>query len=216
MYWKNIEQTADYPMPVTPIFMTSDLTQCMSMMVTASTRVQMVMLYWQKKNGAKRIGATTTRHATTKAIKMKVVLNTTLLLILVSLCPDFTSVAGNLQQTAQGALYQDLKTGTGEMADVGDTATIHFTGWLDSNGVKGKEVYNTRRESQSVSFVVGTDRVMPGWNEGVIGMQTGGKRLLKLPSSLAYGAKGVQGIIAPNARLIFVIDLIQLEKKPLH
>ena len=143
---------------------------------------------------------------------MKVALNTTLLLILFLLCTDFTIAADNFQLTAQGALYKDLKTGKGEMADIGDAATIHFTGWLESNGAKGKEIYNTRRESQPVSFIIGADKVMPGWNEGIIGMQTGGKRLLKLPPSLAYGAKGVHEIIPPNARLIFVIDLIQLEK----
>ena len=147
---------------------------------------------------------------------MKVAPNTTLLMILLLLCPDFTIAADNFQLTAKGALYKDLKTGTGEMTDVGDVATIHFTGWLDSNGAKGKEIYNTHRESQSVSFVVGTDKVMPGWNEGIIGMQIGGKRLLKLPPSLVYGAKGVHNIIPPNARLIFVIDLIQLKKQPPH
>lgn len=147
---------------------------------------------------------------------MKAALNTTLLLIMILLYPGFTIAADNFQLTAQGALYKDLKTGTGEMADISDVATIHFTGWLDSNGTKGKEIYNTRREGQPVSFVIGTDRVMSGWNEGVIGMQTGGKRLLKLPPSLAYGTKGVHDIIPPNAKLIFVIDLIQLEKQPPH
>jgi FKBP-type peptidyl-prolyl cis-trans isomerase len=56
---------------------------------------------------------------------------------------------------------------------------------------------------------------MPGWNEGVLGMKQGGKRLLKLPPSLGFGAKGVKGEIPPNARLIFVIDLIELEKRNL-
>ncbi|MDX2487060.1 MAG: FKBP-type peptidyl-prolyl cis-trans isomerase [Gammaproteobacteria bacterium] len=147
---------------------------------------------------------------------MKVVLNTTLLMILLLLCLDITYAVDNFQLTAKGALYNDLKTGTGEMADIGDVATIHFTSWFDSNGAKGKEIYNTRRENQTVSFVVGTDKIMPGWNEGVIGMKTGGKRLLKLRPSLVYGAKGVHEIIPPNARLIFEIDLIQLKKQLPH
>ena len=98
------------------------------------------------------------------------------------------------------------------MAAIGDVATIHFVGWLDSDAAKGKEFYNTRKEHKPVSFVVGTDKVMPGWNDGVTGMKQGGKRLLKLPPALGYGSKGVQDTIPPNARLIFVIDLIQLEK----
>ena len=58
----------------------------------------------------------------------------------------------------------------------------------------------------------GTDRVMPGWNEGVIGMKPGGKRLVKVPAALGYGARGVQDVVPPNARLIFVIDLLELDK----
>jgi peptidylprolyl isomerase len=90
---------------------------------------------------------------------------------------------------------------------------MHFTGWLDDNGRKGREFYNSRREGTPVSFVIGTDRVMPGWNDGIVGMQPGGKRLLLLPPALGYGAKGVQGIVPPNASLILIIELLDLEKR---
>ncbi len=120
--------------------------------------------------------------------------------------------ADNFQTTPRGAQYRDLKTGTGESVAPGDVATIHFVGWLDENGQKGKEIYNTRRDGTSVSFVVGTERVIQGWNEGVIGMRQGGKRLLLLPPELGYGARGVEHTIPPNARLIFVIDLVRLQK----
>jgi FKBP-type peptidyl-prolyl cis-trans isomerase len=53
---------------------------------------------------------------------------------------------------------------------------------------------------------------MPGWNDGIIGMQPGGKRLLLLPPAMGYGARGVQGIVPPNASLIFIIELLDLEK----
>lgn len=147
---------------------------------------------------------------------MKITFNITLLLLLFSLYSGLVLSADNFQLTTQGAQYKDLKSGEGEVAQLGDIATIHFTGWLDSNGTKGKEIYNTRREQKTVSFVIGSEKVMQGWNEGVLGMKPGGKRLLKLPPTLAYGAKGVQQVIPPNARLIFVIDLIQLEKQLLH
>jgi len=124
--------------------------------------------------------------------------------------------ADAFQMTTQGLLYKDLKPGSGETAAMGDVATIHFTGWLDAAGQKGKEIYNSHRYNEPLSFVVGTDRVMQGWNEGVIGMRAGGKRLLKVPPSLGYGSKGVEDIIAPDARLIFIIDLIDVEKRPAH
>ena len=123
---------------------------------------------------------------------MKKVHNASLLLLLFILCSGVALAADNFQITAQGAQYKDLKKGVGAMAEIGDVATIHFIGWLDNNGAKGKEFFNTRKENKPVSFVVGTDKVMPGWNEGVIGMKPGGKRLLKLPPTLGYGSKGVQ------------------------
>jgi FKBP-type peptidyl-prolyl cis-trans isomerase len=103
--------------------------------------------------------------------------------------------------------------GEGEAAELGDIATIHFVNWMENNGVKGKQIYNTREHNKTVSFIIGTERVMPGWNEGVLGMKQNGKRQLVLPPSLGYGAKVVQGVIPPNARLIFVIELIRLEKR---
>jgi len=121
--------------------------------------------------------------------------------------------AGGLMTTGKGVEYRDLKPGAGERAQVGDVATIHFVGWLDDKGVKGREIYDTHRRGEPVSFVIGTERVMQGWNEGVIGMQPGGKRLVKVPAELGYGSRGVEDVVPPNARLIFVIDLLELRKQ---
>jgi FKBP-type peptidyl-prolyl cis-trans isomerase len=55
---------------------------------------------------------------------------------------------------------------------------------------------------------------MPGWNEGIVGMKPGGRRLLMLPPALAYGDRAVADVIPANASLIFVIELIELRKKP--
>jgi FKBP-type peptidyl-prolyl cis-trans isomerase FkpA len=136
------------------------------------------------------------------------------LLILVALLSAGLVAADAFQMTPNGVQYQDLKPGSGETAAVGDVATIQFTGWLDDNGRKGKEFYNSRRQGAPVAFVIGTERVMQGWNEGVIGMQQGGKRLLRVPPSLGYGSREVEGVIPPDARLIFIIDLLELEKQP--
>jgi len=144
---------------------------------------------------------------------MKTMQQILFVMTLLSWCSGIAQAADSFQTTSRGAQYKDLKPGTGEAAAVGDIVTIHFINWLENNGVQGKEIYNTRKENKTVSFVVGTDKVMPGWNEGVIGMKQGGRRLLKLPPALGYGAKGVQGLVQANARLIFVIDLIGLEKQ---
>lgn len=132
-----------------------------------------------------------------------------MLLLLVPL----TVTADTFQLTQSGMEYKDLKTGSGEMAAVGDVARMHFTGWLDDGRQKGKKLYNTRQNGQPVAFVIGTDRVMQGWNEGVIGMRQGGRRLLRVPPSLGYGSKGVEGVVPPDTKLIFIIDLLELEKR---
>jgi len=89
-------------------------------------------------------------------------------------------------------------------------------GWLDDGGLKGREIYDSRRQGDPVSSVIGTERVMPGWNDGIVGMQPGGRRLLRLPPALGYGAKGVQGIVPPDASLIFIIELLDLKKHAAH
>jgi FKBP-type peptidyl-prolyl cis-trans isomerase len=136
----------------------------------------------------------------------------TLLLLAFSMA-GHAFAAGGFITTGKGVQYRDLRPGAGAPAEVGDVATLHFTGWLDDKGGKGRELYNTHSRGDPVSFVIGTDRVMPGWNEGVIGMRPGGKRLVKVPAELGYGARGVQDVVPPNAGLIFVMELMALEKR---
>ena len=114
-------------------------------------------------------------------------------------------------QTPHGVSYKELKIGQGAEAQLGDTATIHFVGWLSNNGKRGKEIYNSRKEKKEVSFVIGTDKIIQGWNEGVIGMKAGGSRLLRIPPEQGYGVKGVVDVIPPNAPLIFIVQLIKIE-----
>jgi FKBP-type peptidyl-prolyl cis-trans isomerase FkpA len=135
----------------------------------------------------------------------------TLLLLLCSMV-GMAIAAGGFTTTARGLQYQDLKPGAGAGAETGDVATIHFVGWLEEQGGKGRALYDTHTRHEPVSFVIGTDRVMPAWNEGVIGMRPGGQRLIKVPPELGYGARGVQDVVPPNSRLIFLIELLELQK----
>jgi FKBP-type peptidyl-prolyl cis-trans isomerase FkpA len=144
---------------------------------------------------------------------MNTLVRSAALLLLAFSAAGVVSAAGGFTTTGKGVQYKDLKPGTGERAEVGDVATLHFTGWLEEKGGKGRELYDTHTRNDPVSFVVGTDRVMPGWNEGVIGMKPGGKRLVKVPAELGYGSRGVQDVVPPNAALIFVIDLLELQKQ---
>ena len=137
-----------------------------------------------------------------------------LILFLLLMIVSYTLAAEGFKTTARGAQYKDLKPGAGDVVQTGDVVTIHFTGWLDNKGVKGKEIYNTRKQKKTVSFVVGTSRVMQGWNEAVTGMQVGGKRMIHIPPGLAYGSRKIEDDIPANASLLFIIDVVELEKKP--
>jgi FKBP-type peptidyl-prolyl cis-trans isomerase len=110
-----------------------------------------------------------------------------------------------------GMRLKDLQVGQGVAAQQGMVATIHFIGWLDENGVRGREIYNSRGQGRPVSFVVGTDGVMPGWNEGVIGMKPGGSRMLLLPPAMAYGEREVDGLVPKNAAMMFRIELVSVD-----
>jgi FKBP-type peptidyl-prolyl cis-trans isomerase len=117
------------------------------------------------------------------------------------------------RSAAGGLMIKDLQVGQGAGAVSGQVATIHFMGWLDEKGVRGREIYNSRAQGQPVSFVIGTDGVMKGWNEGVLGMKPGGKRMLLVSPGMAYGARKVDCVIPENASLMFRIELIGLEDR---
>lgn len=124
-------------------------------------------------------------------------------------------LADDAFQAGPGGLrFKDLQVGEGAAAQPGMVATIHFIGWLDKDGVRGREIYNSRREGRPVSFVIGTDGVMPGWNEGVVGMKPGGSRMLLLPPAMAFGSRQVDGVVPANAPMMFRIELLSLDDSP--
>jgi FKBP-type peptidyl-prolyl cis-trans isomerase len=100
-------------------------------------------------------------------------------------------------KTGSGLYYRDLVLGDGPMATRGEQVSVNYTGWL----ADGKQF-----ESSVYSFRLGTGSVIPGWDEGLVGMRVGGKRQLIIPPGLAYGAGG-QGQIPPNAILVFTVEL---------
>ena len=112
--------------------------------------------------------------------------------------------------TEGGLTYRELKVGTGAAAEIGKIAVIHFTGWIDNNGKRGDKFFNSRDEGKPIAFKIGTDMVIEGWNIGVVGMKTGGRRRLMVPLELGYGARGVADIIPPNTDLIYDIELLEV------
>jgi len=106
--------------------------------------------------------------------------------------------------TESGLKYTDVKVGAGREAQPGDTASVHYTGWL----MDGKKFDSSVDRKEPFSFRVGAGQVIRGWDEGVAGMKIGGKRQLIIPPALGYGARGAGGAIPPNATLKFDIELL--------
>ena len=109
--------------------------------------------------------------------------------------------------TTSGLIIETLATGSGPAAKSGDKVSVHYTGWL-TNGTKFD---SSRDRNEPFKFHLGAGQVIPGWDEGVAGMQSGGKRRLTVPAHLAYGPRGAGGVIPPNAVLIFEVELLAIQ-----
>jgi peptidylprolyl isomerase len=109
-----------------------------------------------------------------------------------------------MQTTPSGLQYEDLVVGNGATPQAGQTAQVHYTGWLD-NGTKFDSSVD---RGQPFGFRLGQGQVIKGWDEGVATMKVGGKRRLVIPPELGYGSRGAGGVIPPNARLTFEVELL--------
>ena len=118
-------------------------------------------------------------------------------------------VTGTPATNTDGLQCLDLKVGSGKVAQQGSTVSVEYTGWLASDGKKFDSSYDRGGQPFSVT-PLGQASVIPGWNEGLVGMKAGGIRRIVLPASLAYGSQGNQGIPA-NATLIFDVTVVSVQ-----
>ena len=103
-------------------------------------------------------------------------------------------------------VVRDIVKGKGPKAKAGDTLTMQYVGTAWSNGQQFDASWDT---GQPWPFQLRAGMVIPGWDEGMVGMQKGGRRLLVIPPDMAYGPTG-SGPIGPNETLIFVVDLLNI------
>ena len=105
--------------------------------------------------------------------------------------------------TVQKLIVDDVIIGGGSEVKTGSDVTVHYVGTLQN----GEEFDNSQKRGEPFTFTVGEGRVIAGWEQGVIGMKVGGKRILVIPSDLAYGDAGY-GPIPGRATLVFSIELL--------
>lgn len=103
-------------------------------------------------------------------------------------------------------VIDDIKIGTGAAVKVGDTVAVHYKGELQN----GEEFDNSKKRGQTFEFTVGAGQVIKGWDEGLVGMQVGGERVLVIPPEKAYGDQGI-GPIPGEATLVFGIELVEIK-----
>ncbi len=106
---------------------------------------------------------------------------------------------------------QDEAVGTGAAAAAGDTVDVQYTGRLQDGTVFDTSVGKPAASGCSAAFcfTLGAGQVISGWDQGIAGMKVGGKRLLIIPPSLAYGSTGY-GPIPANSTLLFEVELVKV------
>ena len=113
----------------------------------------------------------------------------------------------NVKSTPSGLQDVVEKEGDGAQPTAEDEVTVHYTGKLLDGSVFDSSV----SRGEPATFPL--NRVIPGWTEGVQLMKEGAKYTFFIPSDLAYGPQGVQGVIPPHSTLIFEVELIKVNKK---
>jgi FKBP-type peptidyl-prolyl cis-trans isomerase FkpA len=116
---------------------------------------------------------------------------------------------------ATALLVTDLVKGIGDEALPGMVVIVHYTGWLydpAATDLRGRKFDSSRERGQPLSFPLGGGQVIRGWEQGVPGMKVGGTRRLVIPPELAYGSRGAgNGVIPPDATLLFEVELLAVE-----
>ena len=102
-------------------------------------------------------------------------------------------------------IIEDLQPGDGKAVVKGALITTQYRGWL----ADGSEFDSSFSRGKPFQCVIGTGRVIKGWDQGLMGMQVGGKRKLFVPAHLGYGERAM-GSIPPNSNLIFEIELLEV------
>jgi peptidylprolyl isomerase len=106
-------------------------------------------------------------------------------------------------------VIRDIVRGKGPKAKAGDTLSMQYVGTSWSTGQQFDASWD--RGAQPFAFQLGGGMVIAGWDNGLVGMRKGGRRLLVIPPDQGYGPQGTpDGTIAPNETLIFVVDLVEI------
>jgi len=132
------------------------------------------------------------------------------LVLLASGC-DQKQEAGTGKAAKPGLQVADLVVGTGDTLRDGDYFTVHYRGWLYQDGRRGEIFEDTYQQPEPLTFRLGRGQVIPGWEDGLVGMRVGGKRRLVVPSEKGFGSQGTSRIPSDSI-LEFEIELLEIPR----
>jgi peptidylprolyl isomerase len=113
----------------------------------------------------------------------------------------------NLTQTSSGLRYTILSAGKGEKVQTGATVMVNYKGMF----LSGEVFDNSDFHGGPMELPAGVQKVIPGWDETLLDMRQGEKRLVVIPPELAYGDQGAGEVIPPNTFLVFEMELVQIK-----
>ncbi len=108
-----------------------------------------------------------------------------------------------MKRTESGLYYFDRAEGAGTIAEQGKDVRVGYQGWLPTG-----RLFDQSPPEQPYEFTLGVGQVIQGWDEGIVGMKVGGRRLLVIPPSLAYGDQSPGAGIPPHSTLVFDVTLV--------
>ena len=125
---------------------------------------------------------------------------------------------GNCAPPPKDLVVKEVEAGKGDAVASRSGILVHYTGWLYdgcAKDFKGEQFDSSVGRPVPFSFLVGVGKVIKGWDEGVLGMKAGGKRVLIIPPDKGYGERGAGGgKIPPNATLVFDVQVIAIPVPP--
>jgi len=124
-------------------------------------------------------------------------------------CMLGTSLCKSVDKGAlQVDITKEVKCKASKKAQEGDKVTVHYGGFLQD----GKKFDSSFDRAQPFTFTMGVGQVIPGWDQGLLGVCTGEERHLVVPAPLAYGDRGAGDVIPPGATLLFDIVIVEVER----
>ncbi len=112
----------------------------------------------------------------------------------------------NYSTTPSGLKYIDLQLGSGNYPREGQQVTVNYIGKLED----GTIFENSYTQQKPLTFTLGDEAILKGWNEAILTMKKGGKRIVVIPPELGYGNRKVRNIPA-NSTLIFEIEVLEIK-----